>query len=381
MLGLGEGQCTKPPGTHGPARVRAVQVFGSKLSYFTGKFECYLRYQEIPYTFRALDVRHYRWVLPRRLGATQLPSVKLDDGRWMSDTTPMIAWLEGRHARPSVMPHDPVQRFIALLIEDYADEWLWRPAMHYRWSFGADRHLAGTQLAQEIVVLPLPLAVRRSIISRRQTQLFVRGDGIDARTRGHAEGSVVRLFANLERIFRTRPFLLGDRPTIADIGLMGPIWRHFVHDPTPARLMQESAPAVFEWAARTWNARAREIGNRSLLPGVPEDLSPLLREVGATHVQALAANAVAHGDGRAVHDLTVQGATYRAVPTSAYRVWCLEQLRARYAELSPEAAVAVRARLEADGCWEPLWRIEELASGHDRAGQAPFCRVTRMVRD
>ena len=26
--------------------------------------------------------------------------------------------------------------------------------------------------------------------------------------------------------------MLGGRPTIADIGLMGPFWRHFVHDPT-----------------------------------------------------------------------------------------------------------------------------------------------------
>ena len=57
--------------------------------------------------------------------------------------------------------------------------------------------------------------------------------------------------------------MLGERPTIADIGLMGPFWRHFVHDPTPARLMQERAPAVFEWAARTWNARAAELGERA----------------------------------------------------------------------------------------------------------------------
>jgi glutathione S-transferase len=321
-------------------------VLGSKISYFTGKFETYLRYKEIPYTFRALDLRHYRWVVPRRLGATQLPSVRLDDGRWMSDTTPMIAWLEQRHPQAPMFPEESAQLFVSLLIEDYADEWLWRP-----------------------------------YVSRRQRRLFVRGDGIDADTRAHAEGAVTRFLACLEPVLQRRPFLFGDRPTIADIALMGPVWRHFVHDPTPARLMQETAPAVFEWAARMWNARARALGGGGLLGGIPEDIAPLLDEIGETHLEALAANALAHRDRQREHGLTVQGTTYRRVPTSAYRVWCLEQLRARFQELPPDAAATVAAHLQRHGCWEPLWRVGALASGHDPAGQAPFCRVTRMVRD
>ena len=113
-------------------------VFGSEISYFTGKFETYLRYTQIPYTYRGLDLVHYYWIVPRRLGATQYPTVRLADGRWMSDTTPMIAWLERQHPERPVIPEDPVQRYVALLIEDFADEWLWRPAMYYRWSHGDD---------------------------------------------------------------------------------------------------------------------------------------------------------------------------------------------------------------------------------------------------
>ena len=356
-------------------------VYGSKISYFTGKLETYLRYKEIPYEFRRLDLRHYGWVIPRKLGATQLPTVRLPDGRWMSDTTPMIAWLEQSHPEHPVMPVDPTQRFVSLLVEDYADEWLWRPAMHYRWSYPADRRLAGTRLAQELVVLPLPVAARRTYVSRRQRRLFVRGDGIDRHTRAHAEGVVSILLDQLEVLFSGRPFLFGDRPTVADVGLMGPVWRHFVHDPTPARLMQERAPAVFEWAGRMWNARARRIGKEELLEGVPTDLSPLLSQIGQTHLEALASNALAHREGRPRHDLSVQGTTYSQIPTSPYRVWCLEQLRLRYSELAPGDAETVRALLRAQGCWEPLWRVPGLASGHDAGHEVPFCRVTRMVSD
>lgn len=358
-----------------------MEVYGSKISYFTGKFETYLRYKEIPYRYRALNVRHYRWTVPRALGATQYPSVRLDDGRWMSDTTPMIAWLESLLPGSEVIPSDPVQRFVALLVEDYADEWLWRPAMTIRWSHAPDRYVASTRLAEELITLPLPLALRRRWVARRQTKLFVEGDGIDGATRAHAEGTLPRLLGMLEPVFSRRPFLLGERPTIADVGLMGPLWRHFVHDPTPARIMQERAPAVFEWAARTWNGRGSEFGDRPLSGGIPEDLSPLLREIGETHLQALCANAVAHSAGAPKHGFTVQGTTYRNTPTSAYRVWCLEQLRARFGELPGDAARTVEALLRDAGCWEPLWRVEGIASGHDPAGEAPFCRALRMVRD
>ncbi len=356
-------------------------VFGAKISYFTGKFETYLRYKEIPYTYRALDLRHYYWIVPRQLGASQYPSVRLDDGRWMSDSTPMIAWLERCHPEAPVFPPDPVQRYIALLIEDYADEWLWRPAMHYRWSYDDDRRLASSRLAREVARLPLPLAARRAMVTRRQRRLFVTHDGIDAQTREHAEATYVRVLECLEPLLARRPFVLGDRPTIADIGLMGPFWRHFVHDPTPARIMQERAPATFEWAARMWNARGSRIGDRRLLDGIPADLSPLLREIGATHLTALAANARAHERQAATHDLTVQAITYRRVPTSAYRVWCLEQLRHRFDGLEGVEADTVRALLQEHGCWQPLWSVGELASGHDPAGEAPFCRALRMVRD
>jgi hypothetical protein len=53
-------------------------------------------------------------------------------------------------------------------------------------------------------------------------------------------------------------------------------------------------------------------------------------------------------------------------------MWCLEQLRARYDELDGDAATAVRDRLDAAGAWEPLWRTDGLASGHDPDGEAPF---------
>ncbi|HAE27376.1 MAG TPA: glutathione S-transferase family protein, partial [Hyphomonas adhaerens] len=106
-----------------------LKVYGLKVSYFTGKLEAYLRYKEIPYEFCPMTARDFMRTIPEKTGAMQMPAVELPDGRWMTDTSPMIDWFETQHPDPPILPEDPAQAFLCRLIEDYADEWLWRPAM------------------------------------------------------------------------------------------------------------------------------------------------------------------------------------------------------------------------------------------------------------
>merc|ERR1712000_627652 len=63
----------------------------------------------------------------------------------------------------------------------------------------------------------------------------------------------------MEAILKRQPFIMGERPTIADFGLAGPFFRHFSSDPTPRKIMQQRAPAVFEWVARLWNAKMEKL--------------------------------------------------------------------------------------------------------------------------
>ena len=114
-----------------------LTLYGAKVSYYTGKLEGYLRYKEIPYRFVSISpMKLLR--LTRETGTSQIPAVELPDGRFMTDTTPMIDWFETQHPKPAVIPRDPLQAFASRLVEDYAEEWLWRPAMHYRWSYRQD---------------------------------------------------------------------------------------------------------------------------------------------------------------------------------------------------------------------------------------------------
>jgi glutathione S-transferase len=347
-----------------------LRIYGSQRSYYTGKLEGYLRYKEIPYEHLPIGVRVRRRIA-REVGAVQAPTVELPDGRLMTDTTPMIAWFEERHPDPAVIPRDPLQRFVSLLVEDHAEEWLWRPAMHYRWSYRKDRMHLSRCLQEELTGdLPLPPAVKRALLRRRQWGGYVKADGVTTETWSHVEGCYLKALGQLEAIFSKRPYLLGDVPTIADFGFFASMFRHFAQDPTPSDVMRSRAPGVFEWQARLWNARGSRMSG-GLVAGIPEDWSPILREIGEGHLPFLNANARAWSRRAARFDVDLQGAPYRRIPTSQYRVWCLEELRRRFEELPEGPKGEARALLEAHGCFEPLF-AETLDSRYDPERRVPF---------
>lgn len=348
-----------------------IGVYGSKISYYTGKFEAYLKYRSLPY--ESFPTVAHDKKLKQGVGIVQMPVVQLADGRWMTDTTPMIAWLESQQDSPSIYPSDPALDFVARLIEDYADEWLWRSAMHYRWTYRASRQYAAEFLYDELVrgTLPLPRFMALNMLKRRQLFGFVKGDAVTRKTRFHADKTYLNALDRMSAILKLRPFLLGQTPTIADFGLMAPMFRHFSQDPTPAEIMRERAPRVYEWVARMWTVEPSTEG-AGLIDSVDEVLSDFLAEICATHLVQLRENATAFGQGAKWFAMTVQDCHYTNVPVSRYRVWCLEKLQRAFGELGADAQKQARESLsfaEADVLWSdrPIAR-----SDYDFDEKAPF---------
>ncbi|MCR9276972.1 MAG: glutathione S-transferase C-terminal domain-containing protein [Pseudomonadaceae bacterium] len=347
-----------------------MKVYGASVSYYTGKLEAYLRYKGIAYE---RDVPYERAAeIKAAVGCIQHPMVECDDGRWMSDSTPMLLHFESEHPGRSILPDNPVVHFVAMLIEDYADEWLWRAAMHYRWSYEHDSALLSRILADELTShLKAPRFLRVRTIKKRQLTGFVVNDGVTSQTREHVELGYRRILALMSESLRERPFLLGDSPSIADFGLMGPMLRHFGQDPTPAEIMRDTAPLVFEWLGRMWNVGSKDEG-AGFLEQVPDDLSALLQEVCETHLVQLDANAVAYHAGVGKFSMTVQDCNYTALPVSRYRVYCLEMLRERFANLSESDQLSVKHLLpfeDAQTLWSDRVRAE---SEYDVQRLAPF---------
>jgi hypothetical protein len=111
-------------------------------------------------------------------------------------------------------------------------------------------------------------------LTKRQLEGFVHGDDVTASTRDHVDGTYLTVLDRRQAIFAPRPHVLGDAPTIADFGLIGPMLRHFGQDPTPAEIMRNGAPAFYEWMARMWNTKS---SNR--LPEFVDEIDDVLQEL------------------------------------------------------------------------------------------------------
>ena len=328
-------------------------VHGLDLSYFTGKLEGYLRLKGLAYRFEPMDTAAFM-ALGDRVGVRQMPHLSLADGRLLTDTVAIIDALEGQDSRlgcPSLTPHDPFTAFIAQLVEAFADEHLWRPALYYRWAFDDDARLASRRLADTLLRdVRAPVGLKRAYILQRQRRLYLRGEGSGPTQARMVQADYLALLAALEPVFRERDWLLGDAPTRADVGLFGPLFRHFLCDPTPGRIMRDRAPATAAWAMRLWASDGRHPPcARDLALSAGADLAPLIALIVGQFLPEALGNARSCAEGRRTVTWAREGVIfrYRANP---YRAWRLDRLSQQYAALPPGDQTRVKRLLGDAAC-------------------------------
>lgn len=319
-------------------------LHGLKLSYFTGKLEAYLQAKGVSFRFVGMDMADFR-ACARATGVAQMPQLETPDGAWLTDTTAILRRFEDEGRGPRLRPINPAAAFLSLLLEDAFDEWLWRPALYYRWAFVEDARLMSRQIARTMLRdVPGPLWLRDRVIRARQRREFLARDGITAVTGPAIERLYPEVLAVLEPILARRPFLLGERPCEADFGLFGPMFRHFFSDPTPGAILRETAPAVLAWTTRLWRTRPADLERAADIVEAPADLDPLLALVTRDHLPELAAqlDATLAGVGEARFEAC--GVAWR-VPTSPYRAGCLLSLRRDFQALAEPVREHVARRL------------------------------------
>jgi glutathione S-transferase len=261
-------------------RANAYRVHGMMQSYFTRKMTGYLDYKGIPWLFR-----RFPGASPEAAAAGfpgGVPVVETPAGEFMWDSTSMIHHLELRFPEPSVLPGDPAQRFLCHVVEDAADEWLYRPAVGTRWYFAENGAVGGFELARDLAVR-MPLTGDQAFAA---VGAHVRSScpplGVTAETIQLWVDDVLRPWMRvLGTHLARRPYLFGERPSIADFALFGGNAAHFVNDPLCRRWVDEDAPAVVQHTHRLLEPEDQEFGLwDDPAAAVPETLIALLAELG-----------------------------------------------------------------------------------------------------
>lgn len=327
-------------------------MIGVESSPYTVKVRAVLRYRLLP----------YRWIcrFPRMIGETAhvrpaiMPVVQFPDGRYRTDSTPILYDLETAHpGRRSILPDDPGLAFLSHLIEDMADEWLTKCIFHYRFGYEGDSWFAARWVMSDA-------RADRDVASQEEEARAFRAHQIARMplvgcTPGNApliEASYRRVLNTLEPFVGNDRYLFGSRPALADFGLYAPL-KTLATDPTPAALLREIAPYTEHWVRRLDDASGVDgewANPQAPLPAVARGLLQLAGEI---YLPFLDANARAAEAGAASVELRLAGFDY-SQPVFRYQTKCLSWLRAEFQSLAPETRERIRPELEDGGCWPYL---------------------------
>ena len=356
-------------------RATPPTVYVMDISYFSGKVEAYLRYQEVPYRRVEASLAPLILEVGRATGVMQVPAIRLADGRWLRESSAMLRWLEEQPGLVPVVPRDPAQAFLARLIEDYCDEWLWRPAMWWRWMPDESSRHVGERIAREVLhELPLPTRTVARAFAARQRQAWLGGDGMHRGVSDAVRDMYFEELRTLTGLLEERPFLLGGRPSLVDFGYFGPMFRHFYCDPDSGRVMRQEAPLVHAWVERLWAARASAVGDvpHANAPIEGALFDPLLRRIGERYLPYLRRNAEARRAGEASFDLPLDFGTLRGVRTHAFRCACRNQLRADLLALPEPARDHVERVMAPHGGLGALTDLPPVPSGTEEPLRLPM---------
>ncbi len=317
-------------------RYRILAGPGSPYSH---KVRAVLRYRRIPHEWVIMlggfDGSGQMGAL-QGIGKRMLPVVQYPDGSYWNDSTPIIEELDATHAGREVLPPDPANRFLARLIEDFADEWLPSILMAYRWTsdedvaFCARRQMSGWLGAVDEPTLAA--AIGRMTARQQMVRDALGGAGP---ARAVFDADYLMLLEILEQGMAQQLFLFGDRPSIADFGLYGML-SQFAADPTPQKLMRERAVRTWQWVNYAddlsghdgeWGKRAPAVAR--LVALASESFLPMMEAVTDT---------LARGERLATYE--ARGVPMRALARD-YPAQCWLCLKAMYAALAPDARASL----------------------------------------
>ena len=367
------------------------------LSYFSGKLEMYFRYRN--FNFQRLEPRLSElYDIKKKTGTMQVPQVY--DNRkkiWLRDTTYIIKYMEenyvSKNEKCPIYPSSELKYYISLLLEDFADEYMWRPAMYMRWEPKVDSTFLSTRFVWEFadgagLFAIVPSFLRRSVLLFRQWLFSVFGEGIvNVEQHEVAKSQYYSVLNSLQEILEDSPYLFGAHPTIVDFGFLGPFFRHFSSDPTPRKIMQQQAPAVYEWIGRMWNLKDSKVSLSMKLDKEDEEIQNSLRKLFpfvSEYLKYLHQNALAWKSNQSSFDFMFKGGKINAVSSTVqtvpYRVWCRLELQRHFQEIEDndeKESEKIKAFLKEFDCWDMLWKDGMIECPPEFGTKPPFCMTPK----
>jgi glutathione S-transferase len=211
------------------------ELIGSKNSYFSAKVRACLQYKRLPYVEVTANIESIMRA-KQLTGSHIYPVVMCPDGSVLRDSCDIVVALEQRHPVRPVIPEDPLLHLVALITELIADCFILEGAMTTRWCHDRNADWAKrlfSQVSSERVKnddLRQRGIENGTRIGASIRKRFVAMNDTDYDPHWHIEATR-DILSRLDRHLTTTPFLLGDRPSLADLGMLNAMYGHLYRDP------------------------------------------------------------------------------------------------------------------------------------------------------
>ena len=230
-------------------------LWGTPHSLYTGKARSCLIKKGLAFVERCPSHTDYKARVRAAVGMVTFPVLETPEGQFIQDSTDIVTYLDSLDDPASVTtmtPSTPLQTFVARLIDGFGLEGMLQAAMHYRWSYRDEQELfLQTEFGRGLYA-GADREARRAA-GRRVMDFFsssLPALGITHETAPAIETAYEELLEALDIHFQSYPYVMGCRVSIADLGLIAPMYAHLGRDPYPTALMKKRAPNVARWVER-----------------------------------------------------------------------------------------------------------------------------------
>lgn len=330
-----------------PQAIAGFRLMGLEPSPYTMKVQSFLRFKGIPFEWVSRTLKAEK-EFQAHAKVQLIPLLFLPDGRTMQDSTLILERLDKDYPSPAIHPQDPALWFLSCLFEEFGDEWCNKLMFFQRWFYQADARATGRRLARERFSGEWWSGIARPVASylmvRRMVPRLAYSGG-NATNIPQLKQSFEALTAMLEAHFRTRPYLLGDRPCFGDFGLWCNLHQAWT-DPTANAYLEAHAPALVAYIKRMLKPAVE--GDFEPLETLKPTLIPILTQEMATRfLPWMEANHRAFASGEKETRLQMNGQLFQQ-KTFKYQAVTLDELRRKFSMVSGNTELT--ALLEATGC-------------------------------
>lgn len=300
------------------------RLFGADTSPYSQKVRAFLRYKNVDFDWVARSRENEEEFQALAQVAT-VPLLISPTRPANQDSTAIISGLEADHPEPSAVPDEVATSMLALLLEDYADEWLNKTMFLERWGQKPDREEAALRVLVQLYGGKRPRAYKKArdqIAERMADRLKL--VGANESNADILKASFERFSTLLNAHLKEHLYIFGGRPSAADFALYAQ-FQQMMMDKTPAKWLTEQAPFIVAWIENMEDPK----------PGAPfaslEALAPTLAPIFAdelckTYLPWAKANSKAAERGDRDVSASVEGGTFEQ-STQTYAAAAYDSVR------------------------------------------------------